>query len=430
MADVFLSYRNTPLRRSYVERLRLVLDAYGITAWWDYGLEAGLEFEPQIMAELEKANLVVPLWCEESVLSEWVAKEAAHGLKRNKLMPARLQSVPPPLDFGHIQSQDLVQWQGTADGYQVIALAHAINQRIGRDFSPQSDKLRALTSLPALNPLNHVDASDPFSRSENSASESGHNRVPDFGLGADDLSKYPQFKMMYELALSAQAKARVVAREADQAVMRAHFASKQDSNRMSYGTDDEKWTGVFDGGVGFGVYEQRQDSGREVTILGTFKDLLPTVGKFITGSIDQEFTAGVPRVRSRFDDNGRPIGHSVLEFAIFRFEGEASLGFPCGYSVVFVDGDRAIMAGEIDAGPLVSGKLQPDTPADVFLSIFPRGFMIVRPDERILGLYVKSGQDFKTVYAANGEYDFKNAGLWDFELAGPDLRTPATHKGS
>lgn len=153
MADVFLSYRNSPLRRRYVERLRIALDAYGISAWWDFGLEAGADFEDQIFAELNTASLICPIWCCESIKSKWVFKEASVGIDQDKILPIRLQSVTPPSKFELIQSHDLVDWSGSTESYQITSLASAITNRLGTNLQPIPDKLRVLGSLPALPPL-------------------------------------------------------------------------------------------------------------------------------------------------------------------------------------------------------------------------------------------------------------------------------------
>jgi hypothetical protein len=48
MADVFISYRNSPERRALVRRLAAILRAHEVTVWWDYGLEAGESYRTQI----------------------------------------------------------------------------------------------------------------------------------------------------------------------------------------------------------------------------------------------------------------------------------------------------------------------------------------------------------------------------------------------
>lgn len=57
MPDVFLSYRNLPDRRVLVDRLAAILEAHGLSVWWDYGLEAGAPFREQIFAKIDAAWL-------------------------------------------------------------------------------------------------------------------------------------------------------------------------------------------------------------------------------------------------------------------------------------------------------------------------------------------------------------------------------------
>src|SRR5262245_5540494 len=80
MADIFLSYRNTPDVRPIVRRLATLLQVHGFTVWWDYGLEAGKQFEQQILNEITAAGVVIPLWSEQSVSSYWVRREAELGV--------------------------------------------------------------------------------------------------------------------------------------------------------------------------------------------------------------------------------------------------------------------------------------------------------------------------------------------------------------
>ena len=160
MADVFLSYRNTPSRRAFVERLKIALDAYSISAWWDYGLEAGREFEPQILSELAAADLICPIWCKESVRSVWVAKEAQFGLDHGKLLPARLEAVEPPTPFASMQAQDLLGWDGSVESHMVIGFASTVARRLNRPLIPLADKLSALRALSPLEPLERSNKSN------------------------------------------------------------------------------------------------------------------------------------------------------------------------------------------------------------------------------------------------------------------------------
>lgn len=156
MADVFLSYRNTPERRVFVKRLALILRAHELTVWWDYGLEAGEGYRAQITEELSKARAVAPLWCEESVRSKWVLMEAELG--KDKLVPARLQAVAPPEAFEAIQAADLIGWDGAVENSRTLAYVKTICARIGKRGSAPADMMEELRDLRPLTPLPLVSA--------------------------------------------------------------------------------------------------------------------------------------------------------------------------------------------------------------------------------------------------------------------------------
>ncbi len=154
MADVFISYRNTPDRRTIVRRLATILRAHEVTVWWDYGLEAGESYRAQIMTELANARIVAPLWCAESVVSRWVRMEAELG--KDKLVPARLQEVAPPDAFEAIQAADLIGWDGAVGSPRVQAYVRRICERLGRAWSAPTDMIEELANLPSVPPLPEI----------------------------------------------------------------------------------------------------------------------------------------------------------------------------------------------------------------------------------------------------------------------------------
>jgi formylglycine-generating enzyme required for sulfatase activity len=154
MADVFISYRNMPDRRAIVRRLATILRAYEVTVWWDYGLEAGESYRAQIMTELANARIVAPLWCAESVVSRWVRMEA--GLGKDKLVPARLQKVPPPDAFEAIQAADLTGWDGAVGSPRLQAFVRRLCERLGRKGEAPTDLIEELANLPLVQPLPEI----------------------------------------------------------------------------------------------------------------------------------------------------------------------------------------------------------------------------------------------------------------------------------
>ncbi len=151
MADVFLSYRNTEERRAIIARLATILRAHGLTVWWDYGLAAGASFKEQIEAELIAARIVIPVWCEESIKSDWVKREAT--LAKGKLLPIRLQRVQPPAGFEHLHAHHLERWTGSILDPQLDALVKEICGRIGDASELSPDTKAELSQLPSIKPL-------------------------------------------------------------------------------------------------------------------------------------------------------------------------------------------------------------------------------------------------------------------------------------
>lgn len=148
MADVFLSYRNTPERRAYAMRLSTILRAYQISVWWDHGLAAGESYRTQVTSELAAARIVTPLWCEQSVASKWVLMESELG--RDRLVPIRLQRVTPPAEFESIQSADLTEWDGSVLYPRLTAFIANICSRLDKPPTVPSDTLEELSTLPPL----------------------------------------------------------------------------------------------------------------------------------------------------------------------------------------------------------------------------------------------------------------------------------------
>ncbi len=152
MADVFISYRNTDERRAFVARMATILRAYGITVWWDNGLDAGDRYAEKIVEEIDRAQLVMPFWCELSVESQWVLDEA--GLGSDKLLPVRLQVVRPPPQFEPIHAARLEGWDGSILDPAIDDFVREVLSRLGRKpVALPADTRRELAALPKLPPL-------------------------------------------------------------------------------------------------------------------------------------------------------------------------------------------------------------------------------------------------------------------------------------
>ena len=112
MSDVFVSYKREDEVR--VGRLVRALQDEGLEVWWDRALPGGEPFRAGITKALEQAKCAVVVWTHASTgpKGQFVWDEAGRALGTNRLVPAALDKVPPPLGFGEIQAVDLTRWRG------------------------------------------------------------------------------------------------------------------------------------------------------------------------------------------------------------------------------------------------------------------------------------------------------------------------------
>lgn len=80
---VFISYSSQDR-----EAVALIAAAYarvGVPHFWDRtSLKSGEDWKPRLIREIDRADLFHLCWSKAAAQSEWVEKEAAHALKRNK----------------------------------------------------------------------------------------------------------------------------------------------------------------------------------------------------------------------------------------------------------------------------------------------------------------------------------------------------------
>ena len=106
MADVFLSYSRKDTER--VKSLKAGLTDAGFTVFWDRELEGGAKWESVLERELHCASVVLVLWSESSVGSDWVKEEARMALDLGVFVPARIDNVKLPIGFGQTQAFDWI----------------------------------------------------------------------------------------------------------------------------------------------------------------------------------------------------------------------------------------------------------------------------------------------------------------------------------
>lgn len=135
MADVFISYKSE--RRKAARHMAKVLQCYGYSAWYDYGLIPGDDFEPKLMSELSGAQVVLVLWCSAAARSQWVQKEAAAAREQSKYLPAWIEMTELPSQFAGADTIDLTTWDGAPRSHNLDRLLTDIARRVDRH--PKSD---------------------------------------------------------------------------------------------------------------------------------------------------------------------------------------------------------------------------------------------------------------------------------------------------
>ena len=105
MADVFISYASADRERARAISERL--STLGHSVWWDRTIPPGRIFDDVIQEALDAAKCVVVLWSATSVRSNWVKTEASDAMARNRLVPALIDNVPPPIEFRRVQAANL-----------------------------------------------------------------------------------------------------------------------------------------------------------------------------------------------------------------------------------------------------------------------------------------------------------------------------------
>ena len=120
---LFISYARADRER--VTQLTRALTDAGQQVWWDALIEGGDAFARTIESALDLADAVVVVWSANSVTSDWVRDEAAHGRDRGRLVPISIDGTLPPLGFRQYHFIDFSKWRGSADAREVRALLSA-----------------------------------------------------------------------------------------------------------------------------------------------------------------------------------------------------------------------------------------------------------------------------------------------------------------
>lgn len=136
VAEIFLSYSRED--RSIAESIANELRTLGIDIWWDDELYGGEDFRHRISEILSKVSLVIVLWSQHSVESQFVINEAAVGRDAGKLIPISIDGQQPPIDFRGLHTISLKSW---VPGDELTRrLQIVLGERLGRELSYGSER--------------------------------------------------------------------------------------------------------------------------------------------------------------------------------------------------------------------------------------------------------------------------------------------------
>ena len=128
-ASIFISYAHEDHARA--EQLAGRFARAGWSVWWDRQIVGGKHFDKATEEAIAAAKVVVVLWSRASVASQWVRAEAAWALKKEKLLPVKIDDVDQPLEFFHVQTIDLTGWNSAKESPALGLLLTELGQRLG-----------------------------------------------------------------------------------------------------------------------------------------------------------------------------------------------------------------------------------------------------------------------------------------------------------
>src|SRR6266581_5522954 len=129
MHELFISYCRHD--SDAANALADTLSKAGLSVWLDRkGIQEGAAFDTQIEEAIAQTSVVIVIWSEHSVKSDWVRAEAAYALGKHKLLPISIDQSEPPLQFMQIQTIDFRYWDRTSNHHAFQQLAGALAKRL------------------------------------------------------------------------------------------------------------------------------------------------------------------------------------------------------------------------------------------------------------------------------------------------------------
>ena len=129
MHEIFISYSSR--HRDLTQTLAAAIEAqYGPrSVWWDQaGLYSGDRFSPVITRALDNAKVVVVIWTQGAVTSDWVYAEAVRGTAQRKIVTVRDPALDPdtiPLPFNVFHACEAHHNRAVLDGIAKVLAGEA-----------------------------------------------------------------------------------------------------------------------------------------------------------------------------------------------------------------------------------------------------------------------------------------------------------------
>lgn len=144
-SSIFLSYSRAD--KDLVSPVFAALKERGHKVWWDDLLEGGDRFSQVTETALETSDIVLVMWTETSVNSDWVRDEATRGRERGRMLSVSLDGTQPPLGFRQIQYIDLSGTGNPAKRASFSQVTSALD-KVGSDSAGESAAAAEEVSIP------------------------------------------------------------------------------------------------------------------------------------------------------------------------------------------------------------------------------------------------------------------------------------------
>ncbi len=125
---VFISYSKDDDKVANILKKRL--SEKEIDVWMDTELRAGEYFDEKIKEAIDAADVVMVLWCNSSLKSQWVKAEAKLGNDQQKLIPVLIEKVNPPFYYSAVHHERILAWDGDVEHEGFKLLLEAIRKKV------------------------------------------------------------------------------------------------------------------------------------------------------------------------------------------------------------------------------------------------------------------------------------------------------------